>query len=247
MSGSPGTAGLHSGDDAGSAAHDRGAMTRNTSAYDRLRNLPAYFRGGEAGLRFGWSSKTTSQYLYNWQGRGYIQRFGGHSDVYANLIVNPAPNHDIMLRLAMPSAIIIGVDALRRAGWTTQVQWAPDVAVSRSVRIYLADRFNIMPFPAAWFRQNAEFTVRPARTTGRQTNPLAGLWAGPLVLEPEFALAEMLGRHNGWAGTGLDPDDIDWPGEPFEGDRWREAMRHFDLAEDTVRQWAGHRAMVPAP
>lgn len=228
------------------AAVDQGGFaTHNTSAYDRLRQLPAYFRGSEAGVRFGWSSKTTSQYLYNWQGRGYIERFGGHSDVYANLVVNPKPNHDIMLRLAMPSAIIIGVDALRRAGWTTQIQWAPDVAVPRSARIYRADRFNIMPFPATWFRQNAGRAIPATPSNGRNSRALAG----PAVLEPEFALAEMLERHNGWSGTGLDPDDIDWPNRPFENARWCEALQHFGLTEERVREWSathgsGHAAPV---
>jgi hypothetical protein len=102
--------------------------------------------------------------------QGYIEAFGGHSDVYANLVVNPSPNHDVMLRFATPRGIIIGVDALRRAGWTTQVQREPDVAVPQSTRFYQTAFFNILP------RRSHSMSL--ARRAGI-ANPSQGGWDRP--------------------------------------------------------------------
>ena len=185
------------------------------SAIDRLRELPDIFTGPEATIRFGWSSKTTSQYLYLWKRRGLIDPLGGHSDVFANLLVQPKPDWERALVRAMPSAMIIGVDALRRAGVTTQIPARPEAAVDKTHRVFQTQQFDIVQKSPEWFK-----IVEP------------GIYreGGIRALKPEWALADMLTDY-GWGGCGLDPDDIDWPnGEP-NAKEWGRAAGAFKLDE----------------
>lgn len=166
------------------------------SAFERLSQLPAIFRGADLTLRFGWTSKTTSQYLYLWTRRGLVAKLGGHSDVYGNLVVDRDPNWETALLMAMPSAVVFGIEALRRAGWTTQIPFLPTVAVNKLHPVYqVGERFGVTPMPAGWFA-----AVRGAI---RRQSP-----GGLPELAPAWALADMLKRHKGWEGSGLYPDDI---------------------------------------
>jgi hypothetical protein len=90
------------------------APRSQVSAFERLRDLPS-FRGGDLTRRFGWTSKTASQYPYLWKRRGLAQRLGGHSDVYANLLASRHSDWEGAVVMAMPSAVLVGIEALRRA------------------------------------------------------------------------------------------------------------------------------------
>jgi len=173
------------------------AQQHNTSSWARLQALPAVFRGADLTLRFQWTSRTASQYLYRWKQQGRVQAFGGHSDVFANLQVQPKPPWEQALLLAMPSALIIGIECLRRAGWTTQIPSAPEVAVCSSQPRYATPWFHTVPCSAAWLLRVAK-GVRPGQSG--QAAP---------QLSPTWALADMLHRQ-GWAACGLTPDDLDW-------------------------------------
>lgn len=165
-------------------------MAAQVSSIQRLLSLPAVFSGKDLTVRFQWTSKTASQYLYLWKRRGLVQPLGGHSDVFANLLVQPQPDWEAALRLAMPSAVVVGVEALRRAGWTTQVPSRPEVAVQVGQPRFALDRFDLQPRPADWFEAS-----RPGiREHG---------------LQPAWALADML-KAAGWRDMGLQPDDLDW-------------------------------------
>ena len=52
------------------------------------------------------------------------------------------------------------------------------------------------------------------------------------MLDPS---TEMLSWHGGWTGSGLDPDDIDWPDQPFEGEKWRQAAEYFGFRRERCR------------
>jgi hypothetical protein len=51
-------------------------MSTTTSAIERLQGLPQIFRGADLTVRFAWSSKTASQYLYLWKKRGLVSSLG---------------------------------------------------------------------------------------------------------------------------------------------------------------------------
>jgi hypothetical protein len=169
-------------------------MKQQTSAIVRLQSLPPVFRGADLTVRFGWTSKTASQYLYLWKKRGLVQGLGGHSDVFANLLTAPTPDWEKALLMAMPSAVLVGIEVLRRAGWTTQIPRCPDVAVAARDRCFSVHPFTVEYRAAGWFE-----IVRPG----------IGRAAGLPMLRPAWALADML-RARGWGKCGLHPDDIDW-------------------------------------
>lgn len=155
-----------------------------------MLSLPALFSGRDLTVRFQWTSKAASQYLYLWKKRGLVQPLGGHSDVFANTLVQPQPDWEAALRLAMPSAVVVGTEALRRGGWTTQVPRLPEVYVQAGEPQYAVEHFTVKPKPARWFEDS-----RP----GVQDHSL----------RPAWALADML-KDAGWHDAGLQPDDIDW-------------------------------------
>lgn len=199
-----------------------------TPAYRRLLTLPALFRGRDLTLQQGMSSTTASQSLWRWKHDGLVAALGGRSDVFANLLVSPNPDWDTAVRMAMPSAVIIGIEALRRAGWTTQIPQTPDVAVR-------ADRphhLKITPF---------SIQLRDPRWFERV------LWASPVsgtaaaTLPPAWALADLL-MTDGWDACGLSPEDVDTD-EATEVDHadWRLACAVFDLPFTELEDVANHR------
>jgi hypothetical protein len=193
-------------------------MKTTISAYERLSALPAVFRGADLTVRFQWSSKTASHYLYLWKRRNLVAGLGGHSDVFANLVVSREPDWEAALRVAMPSAVLVGVEVLRRAGWTTQIPFRAEVAVSSAEPTYQVEHFDVKPRPPGWFKLLAPGMVRPS--------PRA-----PATLTASWALAEMI-RSEGWGACGLAPDDIYW-GQVTEQDRleWDAACQVLGLGE----------------
>lgn len=208
------------------------AGSRMVSAIDRLRALPEIFRGGEVTALFQWTSKKASHYLYLWKRRGLIESLGGHSDVFVNLLANPRPDWSRALQMAMPSAVVVGVEALRRAGWITQIPGTMDVAVEAGSRVFSTSRFRVTTRTKSWFRATA------AACEGDRT-------LAPPTLRPAWALADLLRQANlgssgttdtahasmNWNGTGLQPDDIEWDeiGADDQSD-WAQARRQWRLA-----------------
>jgi hypothetical protein len=191
-------------------------MSQQTSAIVRLQSLPPVFRGSDLTVRFQWTSKAASQYLYLWKRRGLVKGLGGHSDVYANLLTSPTAQWEKALLMSMPSAVTIGVEALRQAGWTTQVPHRPGVAVNSKHSVFSADPFEISGRDPKWFEQ-AKAGFQADRSMGLPT------------LRPAWALADML-RTQGWGACGLQPDDIDWDAVTHEDEAdWQAACEAFNL------------------
>ncbi len=200
-------------------------MNTRTSAIDRLRALPALFRGTDLTLRFGWSSKTASQYVYLWRRAGLVEPFGGHADVFANRIVAGDPDWEVALAMAMPSALIVGIEPIRRAGWTTQIPARPQVAVHASSALYSTVHFVIDRRDADWFDRVKDGVVRGEN--GR----------APALSAP-FALADLISRE-GWGACGLDPDDLDTH-DLRTSDRAQlaRAMRAMGVTDPVLGDWS---------
>lgn len=182
----------------------------SVSALERLRELPPLFRGADLTLRFQWTSKTASQYLYLWRRRGLVQALGGHSDTFANLLVQPRPDWEQAVRLAMPSATLVGIEALRRSGWTTQIQQRPTIAVLDTGPVFTVEPYLVSPRSPRWF-----------------TASRSGIRDG--CLTSAYALADLLHRE-GWGACGLQPDDIDWDlFTPVQARRFRRACTAYGV------------------
>lgn len=224
----------------------------HTTAITRLQSLPAIFRGADLTVRFGWTSKTASQYLYLWKRRKLVEGLGGHSDVFANLLMTRAfaghfaagsagqaagaPDWEAALRAAMPSAVVTGVEALRRAGWTTQVPARPSVAVDAAQPVYKTPHFDVSPRSADWF---ARIRAGCAHEAG----------ALP-VLKPAWALADQL-RGADWGEHGLWPDDIEWSAlTPTDSEEWQAARAALGMLPEDLFSLAvqprAHHALAGA-
>lgn len=169
---------------------------RQVSALDRLKSLPDLFRGGDLTLRFGWSSKRASHYLYLWKKRGLVDGLGGHSDVFAKLYTEQSPNWLAAAEMAMPGSVVLGLDVLRRHGWITQVPNKVSVLPGAGGGRYKIDRFDIVERPASWLSRFAPGIVRSDSLS-------------PAELAPEWALVDLI-EHEGWGHCGIHHDDVDW-------------------------------------
>jgi len=191
-----------------------------TSAIARLRVLPEIFTGSDLTVLFGWKSGIASSYLAQWRKAGLVKSLGGRADVHMNLVRNPQPNAELALRRAFPTAIKVGLDRLRVAGWTTQIPARPEVAIPSTSSRYSVEGFDLVTRPEQWFHR-----VKPG--TDQATDGLDSL-------RPAWALADMVSRsqdkrvRNAWRP---DPDDIELPapGSPAHQDM-QAAWRAFGLA-----------------
>lgn len=171
-----------------------------TSGIARLRLLPEIFTGSELTVLFGWKSAIASSYLAQWRKAGLVKSLGGRSDVHMNLVRNPQANPELALRRAFPTAVKVGVDRLRAAGWITQIAARPEVAIPSTSSRYSIEGFDLVTRPAQWFQ-----TVKPG--TDQATDGLDSL-------RPAWAMADMINRaqdkrvRNAWLP---DPEDIDLP------------------------------------
>lgn len=196
-----------------------------TSAIERLRVVPEVFTGSELTVLFGWKSAIASSYLANWRKAGLVKSLGGRSDIHMNLVRNPHINPELALRRAFPLAILVGVDRLRAAGWTTQIPTLPEVAIALTSSRYSIDGFALTVRPEKWFQ-----TVKPG---------VEKVAEGIDRLRPAWALADMISRaqdrrvRHAWL---LDPDDLDLHSVLRSNTRsdLAAALRAFELAPDCL-------------
>ena len=196
-----------------------------TSAIERLRVTPEVFTGSELTVLFGWKSAIASSYLANWRKAGLVKSLGGRSDIHMNLVRNPHISPELALRRAFPLAILVGVDRLRAAGWTTQIPTLPEVAIALTSSRYSIDGFALTVRPEKWFQ-----TVKPG---------VEKVAEGIDRLRPAWALADMISRaqdrrvRHAWL---LDPDDLDLNSVLRSNTRsdLAAALHAFELAPDCL-------------
>lgn len=200
------------------------------SVDEGLYCLPSVFHLADLTIRLGWNPGFAMRNLHVWRARGQVAALGGRSGAYANLIAARHPNWELALQMVMPTAVVIGVEILRRAGWTTQIQSAPTVAVSSAQQAYTVKNFTVELLPPEWFEQ-----IKPG--------VLSGEGVALSHLAPAWALADMIKRE-GWCNCGLGPDDIYWE-LVTEQDliAWRAACRALGLGDTAINPDA---AAIPA-
>jgi hypothetical protein len=163
---------------------------------DTLRRLPSVFHLADLTLRLGLRPRSIPRVLYIWNRKGYVCSLGGQSRVYVNLAVSNYPDWEMALRMVMPSAVISGLEALRRAGWITQIPYLITVTVSTAQKVYQVDRFQVTLRAPKWF----DAIARGVRSGEGVALP---------SLAPAWALADLVQRE-GWCDCGVGPDDIYW-------------------------------------
>jgi hypothetical protein len=195
-----------------------------TSAIARLRLLPEIFTGSDLTVLFGWRSTIASSYLAQWRKTGLVKSLGGRSDVHMNLVRNPQATPEMALRRAFPTAVKVGIDRLRAAGWTTQIAARPEVAISANSTRYSVEEFDLVIRSGQWFE-----LVKPATQSVKN---------GVDSLAPAWALADMIARaqdkrvRKAWLP---DPEDLDLHAlsSPKTQQDLQNAWRAFGLAPQT--------------
>lgn len=168
------------------------------SAFERLSQLPAIFKGSDVTMLFGWSGPTAATYIAQWSRKGMIKPLGGRAGIYFNLVVQRDFDLEAGLRRAIPMATKMGVDALREAGWTTQVISRAEVAVPDDGPAYSVDGFDLQPRSNRWYEMTSDGVVDDRLGLRR--------------LKPEWALADMIYRgkdHRFTTAWMIAPDDVD--------------------------------------
>lgn len=206
-----------------------------TSAIDRLVDLPPIFRGADLTLRNDWSSRRASHYLFLWKRRNLVAALGGKSDVYANILACRDPNWEEALLKAMPTAVVMGLEALRRAGWITQIPAQTTVAVNKAFPIHKVQHFSVTTKTAGWFHRSHP---------GIEPSPAPGC-ALP-CMHPAWALADLAATQGIGIQSGVWPDDLDADAVTAKDRRqWTLACQAYGLSEDKLfQQWPELRAKL---
>lgn len=193
-----------------------------------LEALPAVFARQLLESRV--PSEQAATLLGRWIASAHVEALGGRSEIYANRHMAAHADWDSAVRVAAPSAVIAGTEALRRAGWITQIPQRPEVAVPRCQAVHLegVERFEVLVRPDTWFDQ--VFAALPEAGSAAPTLP------------PAWALADLLAT-DGWQRCGIAPGDLSFD-EVTNRDRaqWRDACRLWGLPEcelDAIRPESG--------
>lgn len=183
-----------------------------------LESLPWVFHMVDLTLRLGWKPRFALRELYRWNREGLVCGLGGQSGVFANLVASKYPDWEMGLRMVMPSAVISGLEVLRRAGWITQIPHLTTVTVSAGERVCQVGRFKVNVQRPEWFDEMA-----PGVRSGEGV-------ALP-SLAPAWALADLI-RREGWCDCGVGPDDIYWDLVTIRDQRdWEEACTVLGLGK----------------
>ena len=185
---------------------------------DLLESLPLVFHLADLTLRLGWKPQFALQELYRWNREGRVCGLGGQSRVYANLIASEYPDWEMGLRMVMATAVVSGLEVLRRAGWITQIPYLITVTVSAVHQVCQVDRFDVKVQEPQWFDVMA-----------------GGMRSGEGValpsLAPAWALADLI-RQGGWCDCGVGPDDIYWDSVTMSDERdWADACAALGLGK----------------
>ena len=186
--------------------------------HDLLNSLPWVFHVADLTLRLGWHPKVARRELYRWTRQGLVSSLGGQSGVYANLVVSEYPDWEMGLRMVMPTAVVCGLEVLRRSGWITQIPYLITVTVSAAEQVYQVDKFAVTVQGPEWF------DVIAAGTRSGEGVALPSL-------APAWALADLVQRE-GWCDCGIGPDDVYWDYVTLSDQReWAEACSALGLGE----------------
>lgn len=155
--------------------------------------------------------------LARWLDSAHVEALGARSEVYANRHMSAHPDWDAAVRIAAPSALIAGTEALRRAGWITQIPQRPEVVVrpAEAPQLKGVVRFEVLVRPDAWWAHL------------RRASPDTGSAAS--TVPPAWALADLLAT-SGWERCGVSPCDVSLD-EASDDDRaqWLDACEALGL------------------
>lgn len=185
-------------------------MVLYKSAFDRLKELPAFFSLNSLVRQSGMSRETASVALQRWAAKGWVLPAGPRSGAYFNLIVDPKAADNQKISAIMheyPSALLASESVLHSAGWTTQIPSTLCVFVETRRSYVSLSGVSIEGRSLAWFR--AMNNRGAIKKNGDGDINAYGL----RFLDPVWALPDMYASKSAWHP---DEDDLDIPDDKVE-------------------------------
>jgi hypothetical protein len=176
----------------------RRGVEMRLSAIEALRQLPPVFTSRDAMRVFDVKPTYIKLLMHRWKERELVRPAGPRLGVFYNLIVAPdwQAHQSEAIRIAHPSAVVLGASVLHQHGWITQIPRQVQIAVLEAPTVAQMDGVELHRRPLAWYRDMAPWG-----------EPVLGLPA----LTPQKALSDcMAHRDTMWCP---DPDDLDLPEE----------------------------------
>lgn len=122
-------------------------------AIEYLRQMPAVFTNRDLMRKFGQTEAWVKLSLTRWKGYGLVKPAGPRLGIYYNLVVDPDWKARLpeAVKLAFPSAVVIGATVLHRHGWTTQIPQYLFIAVLKSPSQPKMDGVLAFGRPRSWY------------------------------------------------------------------------------------------------
>lgn len=190
----------------------RGIYTSARARLMRLAEFGPFFEGRHAMQVFEWGPKTAAHYLWLWARQGLIQPLGGKSDLFFNLVADPAAASRVeaAVRRVMPGAVVGPLNVLNEAGLTTQRPGTLQLLVRPDERRFSIAAAVVESRPPTWWT-----------AIDREKGIEIGTEDRLARLVPGAAIADSAVKPGGLA-----PDDIDFDAvTPAEGRRALRLLR----------------------
>jgi hypothetical protein len=198
-------------------------MTRaRRSSIEVLRALPEVFDLSTLCRMANLERDVAKSYVSRWAKVDYVRSAGPRAGIYFNLVKAPdaARRRSVdALRMAYPSAVLVGASVLHAAGWTTQIPSRMTVAVHTRPTLMALDAFDLSGRKRTWYA-----AAHPDLTTDKDFSTY-----GLRALSPAFALADLHAQPKSWRP---DPDDLD-----LEDADWDEVRRAFGTLSIPEPSW----------
>jgi len=195
---------------------------RRRSPVEVLRNLPEVFDISTMCRMTGLERGIARTYLSRWARAGLVAPAGPRAGIHFNLIRAPdAPGKRAVdaLRMAYPSAVLVGASVLHAAGWITQIPRRLTVAVATRPSLASLDGFDVSGRTRVWYASvHADLVADKDYAT-----------YGLRALSPAMALADLHARPRDWCP---DPDDLD-----LDDGAWNEVRRSFETLGVAEPEW----------
>jgi hypothetical protein len=171
------------------------------NSYKTLRRMPPVFSLRDISRLLDKDHAAVKANVARWKSQGMVRAAGPRLGLYYNLVTHPNWEENIAraIKLAYPSAILIGPNVLHRHGWITQIPQYLSIAVLNEGSHPSMDGVEVFKRPLRWYRKFSPWG-----------EPIYGLPA----LTPENALLDCLENADKmWCPNVDDLDEFEVPAE----------------------------------
>ncbi|WP_354687127.1 hypothetical protein [Cupriavidus necator] len=174
------------------------------NSFRTLRKMPAVFSLRDISVLLDKDHAAVKATVARWKEQGMVHAAGPRLGLYYNLVTHPnwEENRAHAIKMAYPSAVVIGPTVLHRYGWITQIPQSVAIAVLNDGSHPSMEGVEVFKRSMRWYRKFSPWG-----------EPVYGLPA----LTPENALLDCL-EHAGkmWCPNADDLDEFDVPADLLE-------------------------------